>query len=125
MKTTATCKNYFADGDGEAKIEVGLLRNVSNRFAFEVMAMLAMHNNVALVVYETSKCFEHGGFTRTIWTNDCNKFACANCEGRRRQSLRVVIRHRKVNGLQDDASVCHLQPNPAATLAIFDFMMVM
>jgi hypothetical protein len=78
MKTTATCKHDFANSDGEAKVEVRLLRNVCDGFALEVMALFAMHHDITIVIDESGEGFKQGGFAGAIGADDRNELTCAN-----------------------------------------------
>jgi hypothetical protein len=66
MKTTTACHHDFAHTEGKAKVEVCLLGDICNGFALEVMAMLTVHHDIALVINESGKGFEQGGLASAV-----------------------------------------------------------
>jgi hypothetical protein len=78
MKTTTTCHHDFAHTEGEAKVEVCLLWNICDGFAFEVMTMFAVYYDIAIVINESCEGFEQGGLSSTIGAHDSNKLASSN-----------------------------------------------
>jgi hypothetical protein len=70
MKTTTACHHNFAHTEGKAKVEVCLLGNICDGFALEVMAMFAMHHDIALVINESGERFEQGGLPSAIGADD-------------------------------------------------------
>jgi hypothetical protein len=78
MKTTTTCHHNFTHAEREAKVEVCLLGNVCNCFAFEVMAIFAMHHDITLVINESGKGFKQGGLAGAVGADDRYELASAN-----------------------------------------------
>jgi hypothetical protein len=66
MKTTTASHHDFAHTEGKAKVEVCLLGDICNGFALEVMAMFAMHYDIAFVINESGEGFEQGGLASAV-----------------------------------------------------------
>jgi hypothetical protein len=78
MKTTTASHHDFAHTEGKAKVEVCLLGDICNGFALEVMAMLTVHHDIALVINESSEGFEQGGLASAVGADNSNQFTSTN-----------------------------------------------
>jgi hypothetical protein len=58
VKASTPRHDYFGNGDGKSKINVRLLWNVGNGLTLEMVTMLAVHHDVAFVIYETRECLK-------------------------------------------------------------------